>query len=93
MPSTPQPELLDTYLVEKGLSDRAFGERIGESEITVNRLRRGLQWLRRDVALKIRKATKGRITAASFDDPARIRRQVKPRRAPSTNDERRSAGA
>ena len=54
---------LDLYLKENGLTDAAFGERIGLSQSQVSRIRRGLSWPSKDVIASIAAATSNAVTA------------------------------
>jgi len=54
---------LDLYLKENGLTDAAFGERIGLSQSQVSRIRRGLSWPSKEVIASIASATSNAVTA------------------------------
>lgn len=61
---------LDDYLKRHDLTEAEFGAMIGISQPQVNRLRRGIRWPNRETAKAIAAATKGRVTADDFMEPA-----------------------
>jgi len=58
--------LLSEWLRTKGEKRSHFAARIGVSATVVTKLCQGKQWLNRDTALKIERATEGEVTAADF---------------------------
>lgn len=54
---------LETYLKKNGMTDAAFGERIGVSQSQVSRIRRGLSWPSKDVLTSIAEVTGNAVTA------------------------------
>jgi transcriptional regulator with XRE-family HTH domain len=53
---------LDAYLTARSVSNRDFSQRLGVSEASISRLRRGKQKPSLDVALKIERETAGAVT-------------------------------
>jgi len=61
---------LAKYLERKKLSQRAFAAKSGLSTGTVSLLMDDLVWISRETAIKIDRATKGKVTANDFVYPA-----------------------
>ena len=57
---------LDRYLTAQGLKNVEFARMVGVSESTISRLSRGLQAPSYALVRRIRKATKGAVTADDF---------------------------
>lgn len=53
---------LDQYLTDEGVTAAVFGQRLGMSEASVSRIRRGEQNITRDVMRRIIAASGGKIT-------------------------------
>lgn len=64
---------LAQWLEEQGLSQEAFGRRIGVSVATVNRISRGTQNSPIDLVEAIARETSGAVT---FEDLAAVRREA-----------------
>jgi transcriptional regulator with XRE-family HTH domain len=60
-------KLLD-YLSQNNLSQKEFAKRSGLSRGTISLLCRGATWLSREAAVKIGKASRGRVSANDFVD-------------------------
>lgn len=54
---------LETYLREKKLTDAAFAVEVSSSQSQISRIRRGVSSPSWDLADRIAKATKGKVTA------------------------------
>lgn len=57
---------LDEYLIEREMSEAAFGGKAGLSQSQVNRIRYGDSWPTRSVMERIRAATGQRVTPNDF---------------------------
>lgn len=60
---------LDAYLRENKITESAFARELGTSQSHVHRLRTGESWPSRDLAVRIRDATAGQVTADDFLPP------------------------
>lgn len=77
---------LDEYLTNENLTAAEFGGRVGMSEASISRIRRGEQNITRDAMQRIIAASYGAISASSlvhgdpppFQDPPRRHRRTAP---------------
>lgn len=61
---------LDEWLTQNGISETKFASRIGRTQATVNRIRRGIKAPSASVARAIRRETGGAVTPNDlFDGP------------------------
>jgi len=61
---------LDTYLRENGIEGASFAARIGLTEASLSRIRRGQQNITRDTMRRIFEASDGAVTLESMVFPA-----------------------
>lgn len=67
---------LSDYLADQSLTDAEFASRVGVSQSTINRAKRGLLDLRVEVALAIETATGGAVDAATLSSDVRKVREA-----------------
>lgn len=61
---------LAKYLSDNKLTETAFAEILGVSQVTINRYIRGDRFPVREIILKIEDATGGQVSAADWYSPA-----------------------
>ncbi|MCH6203879.1 helix-turn-helix transcriptional regulator [Brucella ciceri] len=57
---------LRTYLKDRGVSHKAFGEAIGVTQATINRYVNGERFPSQEIIVKIAQATEGEISPADW---------------------------